>query len=189
VTGGRTNFGTVEIEWTANSERDVIGYQVMRQGESTPVCAIATQQLNTTCTDTSPPDGPLAIYYVYAYDKDPSGNLRASHASSPLFVTEFNRPPHPPTGLTLARLSDGSVKLTWNRPDPQDPDLGDSANFFRIYRDGKALVNRYDRYFDDTNGSTLTWTDTTAGASAQTYYVTTVDEHYAESEHVGPVTG
>ena len=45
VAGGRTKFGTVEIEWTANSERDIIGYQVFRVGAASPVCDIASQKL------------------------------------------------------------------------------------------------------------------------------------------------
>lgn len=189
VTGGRTKFGTVEIEWTANSERDVVGYQVFRQGDSTPVCAIATQQLETVCTDPSPPSDASLAYYVRAYDRDTSGNLRASSDSLPVLVTTLNADPFPVTDLTLSALADGSVKLTWTRPSPQDPDVGDSVSFFRIYRDGKALVNRYERYFDDTGSSSVSWTDIATGGTTHTYWVTSVDEHYAESTFVGPVSG
>ena len=189
VTGGRTQFGTVEIEWTANSERDVIGYQVFRSGTSTPVCAIATQKLDTICTDTSPPGDPLLSYYVRAYDEDTSGNLRASPDSLPVIVTIFNTNPFPVAALVLTTLADGSVKLTWNRPNPEDLDAGDSISFFRIYRDGKGLNNRYERYFDDTGASSVTWTDLDTGATKHDYYVTTVDKQYGESPFIGPVNG
>jgi type II secretory pathway pseudopilin PulG len=189
VTGGRTQFGTVEIEWSANSERDVVGYQVFRVGQTTPVCPIETQQLDTVCTDTSPPGDAELVYYVRAYDKDTSGNPRASSDSLPVRVTTSNSGPYPVTSLSLAALANGSVKLTWKRPSPEDPDAGDSASFFRIYRDGKALVNRYDRYFDDTGATTVSWTDLATGGTKHTYWVTTVDQHYAESSFVGPVGG
>ena len=45
-------------------------------------------------------------------------------------------------------------------PSPEDPDAGDSVSFFRIYRDGIALGNRYERYFDASGSPTVTWTDT-----------------------------
>jgi hypothetical protein len=188
LTGGRSKFGTVELEWTANSERDIIGYEVIREGSTTPVCPLATQKLDTTCTDDSPPAGPLT-YYVRAYDKDPSGSPRASANSSPLVVTDANTPPNAPTTLTLARLANGSTKLSWKRAVPEDGDAGDSVNFFRIYRDGTALSNRFDRYFDSAGGATVTWTDTDTGGSSHSYWITAVDQHFGESEFVGPVTG
>ena len=115
VTGGRTGFGTVEIEWTANSERDVVGYQVFRVGAATPVCEITTQKLDTFCTDTSPPSDATLEYYVRAYDKDTSGNLRASADSTHLLVTKDNTAPFQVTGLTLQTLASGDTKLTWSR--------------------------------------------------------------------------
>jgi fibronectin type 3 domain-containing protein len=186
VTGGRTNFGTVEIEWTANSERDIIGYEVYRAGSATPVCPLATQKLDTLCTDTNPPASSPLTYTVYAYDKDPSGALRKGDPSDPLVVTSDDQPPYPPTNLTASRGADGSVTLTWRRPAPQDPDLGDGVAFYRIYRDGQALTDRYDRWFDDS--SSVTWQDTATAGATHTYWVTTVDQHYAESPFLGPVT-
>jgi prepilin-type N-terminal cleavage/methylation domain-containing protein len=186
VTGGRTNFGTVEIEWTANSERDVIGYEVYRAGSSTPVCPLATQKLDTLCVDKSPPPTSPLVYTVYAYDKDPSGALRKGDPSDPLSVTTGNQPPFAPTNLTATRGADGTVTLTWNRPSPQDPDAGDSIAFYRVYRDGQTLGDQYARWFN-TNSS-VTWRDTATGGTTHTYWVTAVDQHYAESLYLGPVT-
>jgi prepilin-type N-terminal cleavage/methylation domain-containing protein len=181
VTGGRTKFGTVEVEWTANSERDIIGYQVFRVGSSTPVCPIASQELKTFCTDYSPPaTGPLE-YYVRAYDRDASGNPRASAESPHLTVVDTNTPPNKVTNLTLSKLANGDTKLTWQRPSPEDPDAGDAISFFRIYRDGFTLSDRYDRYFDYSGSGSVSWTDTDTDGSLHTYWVTAVDQHYAES--------
>jgi type II secretory pathway pseudopilin PulG len=184
VTGGRTKFGTVEIEWTANSERDIAGYEVYRGG--TPVCQLAVQKLDTFCVDTSPPVASVLHYTVRAFDKHPiTGVPREGDLSSPLNVVADNRPPQPPTNLTATRKTDGTVALTWNRPAaPEDLDAGDGVEFYRIYRDGKALGDRVGRWFDD--GATITWEDTATGGTTHLYWVTAVDKHYAESDHLGP---
>jgi fibronectin type 3 domain-containing protein len=186
VTGGRTNFGAVDIEWTANSERDVVGYEVYRAGSSTPVCPLATQKLDTLCEDTNPPATSPLVYTVYAYDKSPSGALRKGDPSDPLSVTSTNQPPYAPTNLTALRNADSSVTLTWKRPAPQDPDAGDSVAFYRVYRDGQAVSDQYARWFG--TGANVTWQDTATGGTTHTYWVTAVDQHFAESPYLGPVT-
>jgi prepilin-type N-terminal cleavage/methylation domain-containing protein len=186
VAGGRTNFGTVEIEWTANSERDVIGYEVYRAGSSTPVCPLATQQLDTLCVDQTPAATWPQLYTVYAYDKDPSGALRKGDASDQLRVDQTDQPPYAPTNLTATRNADGSATLTWKRPSPEDPDAGDSVAFYRVYRDGQSLGDRYARWFNPN--SSVTWQDTATAGTTHTYWVTAVDQHYAESLYLGPVT-
>ena len=187
VAGGRTIFGTVEIEWTANSERDIAGYEVWRDGSSTPVCPLATQKLDTLCVDPSPPSDPTVNYWVYAYDTDPvTGQPGKGDRSDLLPVVLDNQRPYAPTSLTATR-NNGTVTLTWTRPSPEDPDTGDGIEFYRIYRDGRALGDRYDRWFD--GGATATWQDTATGGTPHTYRVTAVDKHYAESDFLGPVTG
>jgi type II secretory pathway pseudopilin PulG len=187
VTGGRTGFGTVEIEWTANSERDIIGYQVYREGTATPICALAAQKLDTICTDHAPPPTDPLKYTVYAYDQWPgTGTPRQGDASDPLFVVADNSRPFPPTNFDGTRdAATGTVTLTWDRPSPQDPDTGDSIEFYRIYRDGILLVNRYARWFD--SGVSPVWEDTQTGGTTHTYWVTAVDQYYAESLFAGPV--
>ena len=188
VTGGRTNFGPVEIEWTANAERDIIGYQVVRVTPDDPdvvVCPLATQKLTTTCTDPEPPDADLVEYEVYAYDRDPAGAERVGNASETLEVTTDNLPPFPPTDLAATRTGD-VVTLEWSRPSPEDPDAGDAVEFYRIYRDGQALSSRYERWFDTR--AHVTWQDTQTGGLTHTYSVTAVDKHYAESPFLGPVS-
>jgi hypothetical protein len=151
------------------------------------VCALADQRLETTCTDTAPPAGDPLTYYVYAYDRDPAGATREGDASAPRLVTAGNQPPNAPTGLAGTRNADASVTLTWSRPSPEDPDgPPDGVDFYRIYRDGQALQNRYDRWFD--NGPSITWQDTETNGLQHTYWVTAVDTHYMESAFLGPVT-
>jgi len=194
--GGRTGSGTVDLEWMPNTERDIIGYEVERTDASGTlslgtVCSLAQQKLDTSCTDLSLLSG-LSLYYrVRAYDSAPTTHApRAGDWSDPLLVVSTNRPPYAVPSLTQNSSGSGSsavVTLTWSRPSPEDPDSGDSIAFFRIYRDGTAVANRYDRWYG--TGSTLTWKDTRTGGTRHTYYVSAVDTHYGESALTGPVTG
>ena len=197
LAGGRNNFGQVELEWNANTERDIIGYEVeltdsagTQTGQT--VCGYAQVKLDTSCVDNAPPITDPIYYHVRAYDRTPgTGTPRPGPWSTPLKVVKTNLPPFPPTSLTATTTNAGTsaavVTLKWSRPSPQDPDNGDSVAFYRIYRDGIALANRYDRSYDLT--SNPTWKDTSTGGSLHTYFVTAVDTHYAESVVVGPVTG
>ena len=67
-----------------------------------------------------------------------------------------------------------------------DPDRGDSVDFYRIYRDGQALSNRYDVI--DASGDPLVWTDGNPGGTTHTYYVVAVDTRLAESAFSNAVT-
>jgi hypothetical protein len=187
VAGGRTQFGTVEIEWTANRERDIVGYEVTREGAAAPVCPLQTQKLDEICVDPAPPAGPSLKYRVRAYDKDPvTGAPRAGELSEPLAVVDDNTPPFPPATLSGTRAADGTVTLTWQRPSPGDPDAGDDVAFYRIYRDGQAYGDRFARWYDDR--ATVAWQDTATGGTTHSYSVTAVDRRYAESPFLGPVT-
>jgi type II secretory pathway pseudopilin PulG len=187
IAGGRNQFGAIEIEWAANTERDIVGYQVFRSGASSPVCPIASLKLNTSCVDSSAPSGGSLEYWVVAYDTNPSdGSLRAGDESTHLTVTSGdNAPPFAPTGLSAVRDAAGNVTLTWNRPSPDDPDAGDRIDFYRVYRDGVDYTNRFARWYDD--GATVTWTDTATAGATHTYRVTSVDTHYMESALGAPV--
>ena len=190
VTGGRTLFGTVEIEWQANSERDIIGYEVRRidtDGVPVVVCPLLSQGLNTLCTDEAPPASYPLTYVVYAYDRDTAGQPRDGDVTDPpLVVTGGNQAPFPPTDLVAERNADDSVTLTWSRPSPEDPDADDGVEFYRIYRGGKTLNDRYERWFDGR--PTVTWQDNATSGIEHTYWVTAVDKQHMESVFLGPVT-
>jgi type II secretory pathway pseudopilin PulG len=187
VAGGRNAQGGVDIEWDANTERDIVGYDVRRQDllGVTTVCSFTTQGLNTTCTDDNPPNSPDVVYYVRAYDKTPvSGLPRASTNVATLHVLALNTAPFPPQGLA-ASTSAGVTTLTWNRPSPEDPDSGDTISFYRIYRDGTDVGSRFDRWY--STASSVSWQDTHTGGVSHSYYVSAVDSHYGESTLTGPV--
>jgi prepilin-type N-terminal cleavage/methylation domain-containing protein len=199
VAGGRNGHGSVDIEWSANTERDIIGYEVERTdatGTREIVCGFVEQKLDLTCTDPSPPPDDEIYYRVRAYDKAPgTGAPRPGEWSDPLKVVRTNQPPFPPPGLSASTSFPGTssavVRLTFQRPDPQDPDAGDSIAFFRIYRvDPGAqprVRDRYDRWYG--GGDSVTWDDIHTGGSPHDYYVSAVDTNYGESAMVGPVNG
>ena len=61
-------------------------------------------------------------------------------------------------------------RLTWTAA--HDPDLGDSIAFYRVYRDGNAYEDRYDRTGD---GATLSLVDGRSDGTTHTYWVSAVD--------------
>ena len=184
VAAGRNNQ-VVEIDWQANPEHDIVGYQVYRRltpgGTATLVCPL-TQQ--TSCQDQSPPNQATLYYYVVALDRDNAGNQRLGSLGNDVAVTQTDNPPYVPTNL-LASTSNGTTILRWTAASPADPDAGDSIAFYRIYRDGSTYANRYDR---TGTGADLTYTDTHPDGMPHTYYVTAVDTQLAESPLLGPVT-
>jgi Tfp pilus assembly protein PilV len=92
--------------------------------------------------------------------------------------------PAPPAGLTLVHNADGSNTLSWTAPTGSPP-----PDFYRIYRDGQNYSNRIDTA-GDGGTSTITWTDTAAGGTSHSYYVTTVAATLAESATMaGPMSG
>jgi hypothetical protein len=184
VDAGRNNQ-VVEIAWQANPEHDIVGYQVYRRltsgGAATLVCPL-TQQ--TSCQDQSPPNQATLYYYVVALDRDNAGGQRLGALGDEATVMQTDQPPFPPTNL-LASTSGGTTILRWTAASPVDPDTGDTLGFYRIYRDGSAYANRYDR---TGTGDDLTYTDTQTDGVPHTYYVTAVDSQLAESPLLGPVT-
>jgi Tfp pilus assembly protein PilV len=179
--GGRNGSG-VDFEWAPNRERDLSGYRVYRTTNgSAVVCALTT---DTSCQDTNPPGGLVVNYYVVAVDKDPdTGALREGDHSSTIGVTSLNSPPNAPTNLTATSVGSNTT-LSWSAPGIQDPNLGDSIAFYRIYRDGTAYADRYDR----TASNETTYTDSHTGGTTHSYRITAVDTQLAESAKVGPVT-
>ncbi len=199
LVGGWNGLGDVDMEWRANTERDIVGYEVERTnqsggdtsdtGEIVSGCSFAEQKLATSCRDSSPLNDNPIYYHVRAYDRDPdTGAPRAGNWSAPLAVVKSNERPYAPlepvTATTTGRgTSSAVVTLTFGRPDPEDPDEDDSIAFFRIYRDG----TRYDRWYGA--GTTLTWQDGNTGGTSHTYQVSAVDTRYGESPKTIAVIG
>ena len=182
LAGGR-NGSVVDLEWLETGERDIIGYQVFRRATdgtevAIPSCPMST---STACVDTSPPpvsDGDLN-YVVYAYDLDNSGLQRKGPvASDVLTVKADNNPPFAPLTFTAVRNADDTTTLSWTRPVPADID-GDAIDFYRIYRDGVSVADRYSRW--DNPNLSVTFVDAATDGQSHCYAVTAVDRFYAES--------
>ncbi|HEX8066509.1 MAG TPA: prepilin-type N-terminal cleavage/methylation domain-containing protein [Thermoleophilaceae bacterium] len=193
---GRTRlWSTIELQWDAAREDDVVGYAVYRDAQD----GNGFQRVNnnnpngTTCSGTvirtycSEPDSGLlsgknVSYKVAAVDRSPSGALREGSLQSVTVVARTNndRPGTP------AIASGGTAStLTW--APTTDPDNGDAVDFYRIYRDGSSSTSyRYDVV--DNSGSPVVWTDPNPSGGPHAYYVTAVDTHLMESTMSGSVT-
>lgn len=173
----------VELEWNPSPERDVTGYKVFREKGTTPAPAtddpICTRSIDdgnaTSCQDTNAPGG-NPKYYVVAYGAPRTGTTpEAGTPSTVLDTGVLNLRPAAPATLTATRLTGGGVTLSW----PVALDADGSIRYYRIYRDdNSSYTQRVDR---TGSGSTLTWTDDSAGAADHTYWVTAVDNKLAES--------
>jgi hypothetical protein len=175
------NGTVVEAEWLANKERDIVGYRLYRDGTMVASCS---QTQSTHCRDTDAPNVGSILYVLKALDRDPSGALREGTASITINVTQANQRPNPPATLTASTNADGDAVLTWTPALVPDPDPDDSIAFYRIYRDGTAVADRYAR---TPLGTDLTWVDPGAAGEEHDYWVSAVDGQLAESTLVGPV--
>jgi hypothetical protein len=120
-------------------------------------------------------------YELRAVDRtdlaDSTSQLRESldPVTRTLGATTLTQPPSP---ANLAVATDNGVpRLTWSQPAVASG--APAIAFYRIYRDGVAIANRYDRtattdpfYGDSAPG----------GALSRTYTVTAVDSTMNESE-------
>ncbi len=182
VVGGRNQRISpdhVELEWRANLERDIIGYTVERNvdgsgGGWTTVCGLQTA---LTCRDEAAPEHLTVRYRVRAWDRDHAtnqprhGDPSDEHTVLPGPVT----PPDAIADLTSERLSDFTYKLRWTRP-------AGTIRFYRIYRDGIPYASRYANWY--TPNATVEYVDGDTGGMQHEYWITTVDERYAESAAV-----
>jgi prepilin-type N-terminal cleavage/methylation domain-containing protein len=182
----------VDLQWSLNAERDILGYRVMWAGpdkiagnsDDTQVCpapAVGSllEKTVTSCADRSPPTGATA-YFIVAFDRAPDNQLRDGDRRT-LSIGAAGSRPQRPGGPLVAQTVDSQPKLTW---DP--PSGGGSPSFFRIYRDGSAVgyADRYGR----TTGNTRQFTDDSPGFGGHTYWVTAVDDSFNESDPLGPVS-
>jgi prepilin-type N-terminal cleavage/methylation domain-containing protein len=177
------NGAIVDLQWSPNRERDIEGYRVYRVNPGLNDVLVCSLTQQTSCQDLNPPNSTTVDYYVVAVDKTNTGALREGDHSPIDTVTKTNTAPTTPTGLTLT-ASNGNVVLNWNAS--SDPDAGDSVDFYRIYRDGQTVDDRYDR---TQTGSQLTFTDTKTNGVSHVYYVVAVDTGLRESGFSSSVSG
>jgi prepilin-type N-terminal cleavage/methylation domain-containing protein len=173
---GGLNGVKFELEWSRNPERDIKGYEVYRRkvGLETADPIVCTLTTKTECVDKNPlPKDSQVNYYVVAID----GGGRRGQSADLAFLPSTNLAPLPPGQLT-GSIEDGQPVLRWTAATDDDGTIA----FYRIYRDGTALGDRYGA----TSGPQLSFTD--KGAAGHQYWVTAVDDKFAESLPVGPVS-
>ena len=183
LAGGRTG-DAIDLDWLGSPERDVEAYRVFRvapDGSEVLVCGPVTV---FTCHDHTPGTAGEVSYRVYAYDHE-LNQPATPRAGDPAEVTigTGNTPPAAPVDLTLTTNGDGTVLLRWDRP--SDPD-GDDILFYRVYRGGQTVSDRYGRYED--TGPHATFVDAATSDGPHTYWVSAVDARYGESALSGPLT-
>lgn len=184
--GGRSDAhgGVVELEWTPNPERDIIGYRVYRTGSTNiraricppPAAGELAVHTATSCTDLDP--GNMPLHTVYAVDRPTLGNPASGVRegdSSQITVSGSGPRPEAPTQLT-GSIVNGRVLLNWVAPLGSVP-----AIFYRIYRNGVRV--------DRTATSLPTFTDPLAmDGGTRVYTVSSVSAQFNESVVSNSVT-
>ena len=185
LAGGRSdaNGGVVELEWSANPERDILGYRVYRTGSTNikarvcPPPSAGTDAVTSklTCTDTDP--GPQPLYTLVAVDRptlgNPASGTREGDATT-LVVGGAGVRPGAPLAVTATVLN-GRVTLAWL------PGIGSPPIFYRIYRDGVRV--------DRTATALPTFTDPLPlDGTVRRYTITAVSSQYNESLQSEEVT-
>jgi len=180
----------VELQWQANSERNVIGYRVYNASNER-VCPEkeSTLSLALSCIDFKQTSAAKNLTYtVVALYRKAEGELlseKVSEGTPASFTIAGGEPPPagpnvPESPLTLVHNADGSVTLSWSAPKS-----GPAVSFYRIYRGGTNYNERYDV---TASGAVTTYTDTDA-VGEHSYWVTAVSSALTESPFLGPVTG
>jgi type II secretory pathway pseudopilin PulG len=173
-----------ELQWQANTERNVIGYRVYApngMSSNKLVCPseLATLSVALSCIDFNPPKPNAAnlTYRLVALYHGPNGvEVKEGPAASfTLSPTSATTEPNKPTGLEATKNENGSVTLHWSAPVGGQPPI-----FYRIYRGSTNYTGRY----DVSSGTSTTYTDSDA-VTVHTYWVTAVDASLTESPFSG----
>jgi prepilin-type N-terminal cleavage/methylation domain-containing protein len=169
-----------EIEWQANTERNVIGYQVTNPSGQR-VCPESEGVLSTalSCIDFHPPSPSAAnlTYSVSALYRNASGAVTLGPPGKITLSGLVLSGPGAPTKLEQEKSAEGPVVLKW-----EAPTTGEPVAFYRIYRGSTDYTGRYGV------SSTTSFTDTDA-VTSHTYWVTAVTATLKESAFLGPVSG
>jgi type II secretory pathway pseudopilin PulG len=173
-----------ELQWRANSERNVLGYRIYNSKKEL-VCPKleATLSTATSCIDLNPllPSTSSLPYTAVALYRDANGVVQQGAEATVAVPGEPIVKPKQPSELEAKKsLLDGSVTLTWPASTGSP-----AAAFYRIYRGSKNYTSRYD--VATGSGEPVTYIDTDA-AVEHTYWVTAVTANLTESEPIGPVT-
>jgi len=158
---------SVTLNWSANSESDLAGYNVYRS-TSFPV-STGSPPLNgadllgsPTFTDTTATNGTTYYYVVTAVD----GFDNTSPSSVEAFATPQNAPPAPPQNL-LASTGDSTITLNWSAN--SEVDLAG----YNVYRSLTTPVPTSGSPLNATLLTSPTYTDIGLANGTRYYYVVT----------------
>ena len=180
----------VDIDWSRNLERDVLGYRVWRVGllgARTQICTDSglDYTIKTSCTDTSPNGLALPVgtpnYVVVAVDrtdlKADASTIRDGDENGVFLPVQSTRPDAPVANIPT--IVDGLPVVTWTAPSVNSGAGQRPIRLYRIYRDGgTSLADRYDVTVD----ASTTWTDPNPGnTTSHKYWVSAVDDRNNES--------
>jgi Tfp pilus assembly protein PilV len=183
---GSVHTKAIELEWAANSERDVIGYRVYSPSRLVCPPSLSELSLSLTCIEVPAKFKPESglVYKVVALYRNAKGEVAEGEKAEFPLAYPVPAAPHPPTELE-AKETEGTVRLTW-----KPPMTGEEVAFYRIYRGsaGETCPMPYTSRYDTASAvekPSFTDTDTT---STHTYCVTAVGFKLAESSFAGPVS-
>jgi type II secretory pathway pseudopilin PulG len=179
----------VELQWQANTERNVIGYRVYNPSNEL-VCpsSAETLSLQLSCIDflTAPKAPKLTdanlTYSVVALYRGAEGEVLSKNVSQgPAGTKALSKTPLAPLEITVPlkaeKTGEGSVVLEWTAPKGGGPVV-----FYRIYRGSKNYTERY----ASVSPANTKFTDTHAETQHE-YWVTAVSESMTESPFLGAV--
>lgn len=170
----------VELQWKANSERNVIGYRVFGPAkelicpESAELLSTATSCIDFSLAATKPSEHSYSVAALYL---DENEKAQESHAGNITIKRAESTAPNVPTNLVITKNADGSVTLKWNAPSGGAP-----VSFYRIYRGSKEYTSRYGE-------TTSTEYKDTDASTTHEYWVTAAGPNLTESAFLGPVSG
>ncbi|HEV7585146.1 MAG TPA: fibronectin type III domain-containing protein [Solirubrobacteraceae bacterium] len=186
IMSGGVKTKVAELQWEANTERNVIGYRVYnashelecpKAGELTNAQSCIDLKLAPKATESN------QTYQVVALYRKAEGEVlskEVSESAAASVVLEKGPPTAPNVpGAPLAatKNADGSVTLKWSAPSG-----GPAVIFYRVYRGSEDYTNRNAVVIVGTTE----FTDTQA-ESAHNYWVTAVNTNLTESPFLGPV--
>jgi hypothetical protein len=201
---GNNAITAVDLQWTPNSELNIVGY-VVYNPVNQRICTTSTTAFTANCGANAWCSSPTACvdlaggqwvnsnnrtYTVRALYYDANNTLMEGTPQSVTVAAgvPVPPPPVPVVDLRVVTQPDNTGVLTWTAPTG-----GTAVSFYRIYRDGDSYTNRYDTLPASSCSATCTYHDTNR-VSGHSYYVTAVGgttpgADMAESQATGPVNG
>jgi type II secretory pathway pseudopilin PulG len=179
----------VELQWQANTERNIIGYRVYDPANEL-VCPkeAATLSLQVTCIDfLESPKSPSLLSFNLTYSvvalyrpAEAEALSKTTISQGPAGTRALSKTPLAPgemTKLDAKKNTEGAVVLRWPEP------VGVAPAFYRIYRGSANYTSRY----AIVSPATREFTDTDTEVEHE-YWVTAVSESMTEtSPPFGPV--